>query len=184
MISIVAELSSGDIGEVDLPNCCDRLTIWQEGKAWYFGLPESRGQLRIDDVHAIMQCVACSTASHDLSLRWRFSSITVPCSELPTLLTRWDETGEPPVLSIIGVDLGDCRHSTRGVAAFIDYEIAAEFRDPPQARDAARNLVRLARRAIMHGLSDDDTYHAADGTTFVLTWSVERSPTKLITISL
>lgn len=148
-----------------------------------FGLRDGHGPLLLADVRAVMHGIADCAVKSDTRLVWRFSSLSVSHAELCSLSTRWDETGEPPLLSFIGVDLGARRHLTRGMAAFIGYEIAAEFDDRSLARHAARNLARLARHALMHGgLAPDESYQATDGTRLGLTFADDDSLPKLVTI--
>lgn len=158
------------------------LTVLRDEKLCSFGLRDCR-RLLLDDVHAIMRCVAKAGGALDKDLVWRFSSVSTKCAELGDILTRWDTTGEPPILSFIGLDLGDCRHTTRGLTAFFGYEIAAKFFDASTARHAARNLVRLARYALMHGgLSRAESYQATDGATLDLIWSDSPTSGNVVTI--
>lgn len=162
-----------------------RILVRQNNNITEFDLRANCEPLLLDDVYQVMRCVAQSAIIPGPSLIWRFSSLSVRCAELEGLLARWDETREPPLLSFIALDLGERRHSTRGMASFIDYELAVEFREPSQTRYAARNLARLARYALMRGkLSRDDAYQATDGSLMHLGWPHHATATKFITISL
>ena len=160
-----------------------RLVVRRDENVMRIGLHENCGVLRLEDVRAVMQYIDQNVVTPGLSFVWRFSSCSAMCTEFAELLTRWEETGEPPLLSFIGFDLGVRRHTTRGMAAFTGYEITADFLDPSRARFAARNLARLARHALMHGgLSRDEAYEATDGAIVRLAWPGQGSLPKLVTV--
>lgn len=180
---VFAEVTLEAPTEIRVPG--GRITVGQDRDNIYFGLRENCEQLLLDDVYQVMRCVAQSVVAPDASLTWRFSSLSVRCAELEGLLARWEETREPPLLSFIGLDLSDRGHTTRGMTAFIDSELAVEFREPSRTRYAARNLARLARYALMRGgLSRDESYQATDGGLMHISWSDDATASKLITISL
>ena len=64
------------------------------------------------------------------------------CAEVKNHLRQWEESGEPPLLSLIGFDRGDRRHRARGMAACTGYQIMADFDDP------APKLVTVVFRSV------------------------------------
>ena len=52
-------------------------------------------------VRALMMMLADLEADGDCSLTFPFSGQTTLASQTPALLQAWDETGDPPILSII-----------------------------------------------------------------------------------
>jgi hypothetical protein len=87
------------------------------------------------------------------SLTLLFSGQTIQSADAAGLVETWQETHEPPVLSIIALVLGEPQvgHMTHGLSSFVDYELSTRFSDPAHSRDAARDLVRLARYVLAHG---------------------------------
>ena len=179
--------------DIDLSEGCDRfdlipsddLMIDRQGKIVRLGIKNAAALLTLTNLYSVMLYVERSAVSRSAKLIWSFSSIAVVVADLRPLLDRWDETGEPPILSIIALDIGDNRHLTRGLWAFVGYELAVKFDAPLQSRDGARNLVRLARYAIMNGgLTDEAVYQAIDGKALRLDWSERGKPTALVTILL
>lgn len=102
---------------------------------------------------ALMMLLADLPADETTSLTFLFSGQTTQANDVPALLQQWNDTGDPPVLSIIALVLGAERvgHQTHGLAAFVGYELAAGFSDETFSRDAARDLARLARYILMSG---------------------------------
>lgn len=185
MNNIIAALRVDRPVDLEKLYCGDRLALWQDKGCVYFSLSESAWPLRLDDVLTIFHSLTGFDASPGLVVVWRFSGLSTEVSQLPTLLARWQETGEPPLLSIIDLTLGHSRHFTRGMAAFVEFELAVIFHGPVYSRLAARNLARLARYALMHGgLSQDSCYEATDGSTMRLIWSDDASPENMVTIDL
>lgn len=161
------------------------LLIERQGNIVRLGVADTAAKLTLQIVHSIMQTVDQSTVRRDAKLIWSFSSVSIVVSDLRALLDRWDDSGEPPLLSIIALVLGEARHVTRGLAAFVGHEIAAQFADPKQSRDAARNLARLARYAIVNGgLAKDATYEAIDGHSLRIDWSHSNKPVSMVNILL
>jgi hypothetical protein len=162
----------------------DLLIEWQ-GNIVRLGVNQVAAPLTLKSLYTIMQYVEQSAVRRDAKLVWSFSSVVIEVGDLRTLLDRWDETREPPLLSIIALDMGAHRHTTRGLAAFVGYELAAKFDNAGQSRDAARNLTRLARHAIMNaGLSADTIYEAIDGSPLCLDWSGNQASPAMVTILL
>lgn len=179
----IADVELDEWIELDKISAGSRLAVRRDANVMRIGLHDSRGLLQLEDVRAVMLYIAQNVVTHGRRLVWLFSSRSVICTEFADLLTRWEETGEPPLLSFIGFDLGSRRHTTRGMAAFTGYEITADFLDPSRARYAARNLARLARHALMQGgLSRDEAYEATDGAILRLVWHDKESLPKLVTV--
>lgn len=174
----------GDCAAVDFES--DRhLLLERRGDEIWFGVERDGVRLLIESIYAIMRSVVTSTVCRDAELVWLFSSVAVRVADMPLLLARWRETGEPPLLSIIALDLAETRHGTVGLKAFCGFELAATFRDSFQSRDAARNLALLARHVLMKGgLAQDVAYRAIDGDILRLDWSPTTASPDLITIVL
>jgi hypothetical protein len=104
-------------------------------------------------VRALIMMLADLDAHRDCSLTFPFSGQTTLASQAPALLQAWEETGDPPVFSIIALVLGvsETGHRTNGLTAFVGYELSARFLDEADSRDAARDLARLARYILMNG---------------------------------
>lgn len=87
------------------------------------------------------------------SLKLPFSGQITQSADAVALVEAWQETAEPPILSIIQLVLGapEVGHKTYGLVAFADYELSVRFNDPVYSRDAARDLARLARYVLAHG---------------------------------
>jgi hypothetical protein len=178
-----ARLASAGVGDNLLPISGPGILVDRRDDAFYFGVSADKGLLCSEKIRAIMQTVAQGGLDQDARLVWLFSSVDVPVAQLDQLLARWVETGEPPLLSIIGLSLGDRRHCTRGMAAFVGYEIAVAFSDPLRSRNAARNLVRLARHAFINGgLDRSARYEAIDGTPLDLRWPDTTDAAFVVTI--
>lgn len=119
------------------------------------------------------------------TLRWAFSSVEIASTELSGLLRRWEETGEPPVLSIMTVELGKEQHVTDGLAQFAGHELAVRFGNPDLTRKAARSLIRLARYALMTGgISRNVVYEEINGCALHLEWPNDGSDLNMVTIVL
>jgi hypothetical protein len=107
-------------------------------------------------VSSALTAAATFDVDDPATLTFTFSDCQVPSASAKRLLESWVETGEPPVLSIVKLRLGNqnAGHMTRGLAAFAGLELAAEFRDEQYSRDGARDLARLARYVLMTGAID------------------------------
>jgi hypothetical protein len=107
-------------------------------------------------VSSALAAAATFNAHDPAKLTFTFSDCQIPSAAAEGLMESWAETGEPPVLSIVKLRLGNqnAGHMTRGLAAFAGLELAAEFRDEQYSRDAARDLARLARYVLMTGAID------------------------------
>jgi hypothetical protein len=185
MNAFLASLDLGD-GDHDYDFVTHHdLVIERHDNIVWLGVKETETKLTLKILHRIMQLVGHSAVRRDAKLMWSFSSVAIEVADLCALLDRWNETGEPPLLSIIALVLGDDRHVTRGMAAFVGYEIAAHFADPAQSRDAARNLARLARQAIINGgLAEDATYEAVDGHPLRIDWGHRDDAASMVNILL
>jgi hypothetical protein len=184
---------------VDAARVLERFTLSQElhgrfAPAWRIdrignvvriGVADSDDLLPVAALRDILGCVEAVSAEVDFNLFWAFSSVAIGSAELSPLLRRWDETDEPPVLSIIALKLGNTRHFTQGLAPFAGHELAVRFVDPERARDAARSLVRLARHALMKGgIARNTTYQGVDGRALHLEWPTSEALPKMVTIVL
>lgn len=126
-----------------------------------------------------------AAASKDIEFRfvWMSSQVETASTDLSVLQCRWDETEEPPVLSIIALELGQRLHVTRGLAPFVGHEVAVRFAKFEQSRDAARSVVRLARAALMNGpIVRHCDYEGIDGRTLDLHWSDDGETPAMVTI--
>jgi hypothetical protein len=160
------------------------LLFERHGDQVQIGLAGTSRRPSVKDLFKIMQWVAQHPGAAKTRLMWTFSSVAVDVSELPSLLDRWIETGEPPILSIIALEIGPHRHTTRGMDVLVGFELAAEFRDSSQSRDAARTLARLARFALMNGgLTADSRFESADGRLLHLNWRDAPGAIKMVTIA-
>jgi hypothetical protein len=141
--------------------------------------------LQLPLVRSVMNCVDGSAVDRGATLVWAFSSVAVTIGTLRTLLDAWDETGQPPVLSIVGLELGDHRHDIIGVEAFAGHALSAEFVDPARSRDAARNLARLARHALVNGALDRwAVYEGVESRVLTLRWLPDAVSPDMVTIAL
>jgi hypothetical protein len=141
--------------------------------------------LQLPLVRSVMNCVDGSAVDRGATLVWTFSSVAVTIGTLRTLLDAWDETGQPPVLSIVGLELGDHRHDIIGVEAFAGHKLSAEFVDPARSRDAARNLARLARHAVVNGALDRRAvYEGVESRVLSLRWPPDAGSPDMVTIVL
>jgi hypothetical protein len=118
MNNVFASLDLATVAEIDVISP-HGLGISRQGTLLQFDIDDPSSGLTLDTVYAAMQWVEQSAVPRHVRLIWSFSSIAVPVAEVRRLLDCWDETGEPPLLSIIALELGDYRHVTRGTAAFI-----------------------------------------------------------------
>ena len=152
--------------------------IERRGTSLWLGREEDGNELiRLATVRQLMQIVDQCAAECTATMGWAFSPVMIPASDLSSLLRRWDETAEPPVLSIIDLQIGDAQHVTSGLKAFIGHEIAAHFDEESKSREAARNLARLSRHALMHGHIDIlAQYFLPDGEPLAMTWSSAPEP--------
>jgi hypothetical protein len=183
-----AFLASLDLGDDDLGHDLvphHDLLIERRGSVVQLGVKAATAPLTLQIIYAIMLCVDQSAVRRDAKLIWSFSSVAIEVAELGALIERWDETGEPPLLSIIALVLGKDRHVTRGMTVFVGYELAAQVADPAQSRNAASNLARLARHAIINGgLAVDTLYDAVDGDPLRLDWGEAATSPAMVTILL
>lgn len=115
----------------------------------------ARARLDLSDLRCSVELVRNWPLPVQSRLIWQFSQVSIACNDLAVLADRWEETGEPPVLDIIGLRLDpaecDGRHRTHGLAAFVGYEMAARYTLPGDSELAARTLARLARNVLMCG---------------------------------
>jgi hypothetical protein len=159
------------------------LLVKQDGDGLLVGV--ERQNLTVSMLRSTMRSIALSRVSHDAMLIWAFSSVAIPVVDLARLLQRWDETGEPPVLSIIALDSQKNSHVTRGLAALVGHEFAVRFDRRSHVRNAARNLIRLARYAMMNGgLARDVIYEGVDGEVLRLEWADSATSPVMVTIVL
>jgi hypothetical protein len=85
-------------------------------------------------------------------LSWTFSPATVSCADALKVAARWDETGEPPIFSLVSLEFGAETVRTTGLKAFAELEI--ELRNVQSRTSDAMNLTaRLARHVLLFGPS-------------------------------
>ena len=163
----------------------DGLIVDASSDGIIFGVDDEDEFLTVARLKAVMQWVRRSHIDDGAKLCWQFSSVVLPVEDLDGLLQRWDETGEPPLLSIVDLIVGDDQHITGGMATFVGYEVATRFGAAEQSRDAARILGRLARHTLMTGGLDRATvFEGFDGQTLRLDWTECTGRPKLVTIIL
>ena len=183
MNTLVAFVDAGD-DKVDYAFACHPdVLVEQVGGGIRLGVRGLDTRLTAATIRTIMKCAIDSRLGSNAKITWAFSSVAVSVGDLGAMLSRWDDTGEPPLLSIIALDIGADRHVTRGMAAFTGYEFAAQFSDSSQSRDAARNLARLARHALVTGdLRRDVDYEGIDGRPLQLMWHDISNAPRMVTI--
>ncbi len=191
MITWLADVEPNDVGQ--LGQFCTR---WADQLEADFiadpavtgvrvGIDSATGLLPLTTIHHVLRIAGASSGGIEFRLTWVFSSVAIQSTEIRALRARWDETGEPPLLSIIDLKMGDRRHVTHGLAAFAGHELTAEFSDPGRSRDAARVLVRLARHALMNGgLVREIAYEGLDGRPLHLVWPDEPPNAVMVTMAL
>jgi hypothetical protein len=136
-------------------------------------------------VKSVMASIAENANDRDLTLTWEFSQVSVAIVNLPILLDQWEDSGQPPVLSIVALELGKSSHHVRGVEAFAGHRLSVNFGDPAQSREAARNLARLARYALVNGAIDDQlAYEGVNGEILALRRIAGGRSTDVVTIIL
>jgi hypothetical protein len=159
------------------------LVAARSGNSVCIGFASEDERLPLAVAHRIFTCAYALSADTTLKLTWNSSSIQTDSSELAALMRRWNETAEPPVLSIIGIELGEYRHATRGLTTFAGHELQARFPMADQSRDAARSLVRLTRYALTNGgIVRDCEYQCIDGSALRLDWPDEGAISSMVTI--
>ena len=159
------------------------LFVKRDGDALLLGIEHQT--LTVSILRSTMRTIEQSRGADDATLVWAFSSVAIPVAGLTRLLRRWDESDEPPVLSIIGVDSKTNSHATRSLTALVGHELVARFDWSRQSRNAARNLVRLARYAMMNGgLARDVDYEGVDGEVLRLDWADGATSPVMVTIAL
>jgi hypothetical protein len=133
--------------------------------------------LVLDEIHAAMHLLWLIAPPAECYLTWAASSLVIPGTEVNVLLARWAESGEPPVLSIIDLELerridGGFEHRTIGLRPFADQEICARFGSVRESESAARILARLARHALSHGpISPGFRFFTPDRQLLTLEWN-------------
>jgi hypothetical protein len=161
------------------------LFVEQKDTMIWVGIRDDNRLSRLNALYAIMKWASQFTLAQESKLVWTFSSVELEIGTLPALLDRWDETGEPPLFSIVALKPGERRHVTWGLADLVGFELAVRFGASSQSHDAARQLTRLARHVLMTGgIARDATYEALDGSKLHLEWTPDSGSTRLITIVL
>jgi hypothetical protein len=149
------------------------------------GIEGGTGLLSLTTIRHVLWIAEALSGGVEFRLTWDFSSVAIQSTEIRTLRDRWDETDEPPLLSIIDLQMGERRHATHGLALFAGHELAVEFDDPGRSRDAARILARLARHALMNGgLARNLVYEGLGGHPLRLVWPDELCLQVIVTIVL
>ena len=163
----------------------DRIVVEPSPTGVIFGVEQGARHLTLDQIHIVMKSVAQISTGELDCITWNFSGVSLATSTLSALLHRWRETDEPPVLSIIALNLGTKRHMTRGLESFIGCELAASFSYSAQSQQAARNLARLSRHALIAGKLDLDAYYeGTEGVRLQLVRESRPSSSDMVTIML
>jgi hypothetical protein len=107
----------------------------------------------IGDIFALFIAIADSGPTSGLTVTMRFSGVQTPASDIANIVGRWVETGEPPVMTLIGFRVAQnaSSHTTDGLYSFIGRELAVHYRTPTFERNALRDLARLTRYVLMGG---------------------------------
>lgn len=119
------------------------------------GCARTSARISIECVRTVMAILVRTVSTPRAKVLWITSGISSSVSDIGSLLATWNMTGEPPVLPIVGIDLGSDRHRTRGLALFAGFECEARFHDNADRRSAAINLSLFTCRALMDGGLDD-----------------------------
>jgi hypothetical protein len=127
--------------------------------------------LTLNDVRVAISVLKYVASWRACRLTWRTSEIVVESDMAGTLLTRWAETNEPPILNIVRIcwDHSEATPetlTTLGLFPFVRQEIRVQFHPPHGDHYAARTLARLARHALMEGpIADGHKFAGIDGET-------------------
>jgi hypothetical protein len=149
------------------------------------GIDGDAAHIRLSDTRLVMQCVASNIRDRDARLVWTFSAVEIEIGDLQGLIEEWREADQPPVLSIVALNLGKHQHTIGGAEAFIGHQLSAEFSNPASSRDAARNLAILARHAMVTGTLDRHAiYEGVDRRVLTLKWSSDAESPAMVTIVL
>ena len=107
----------------------------------------------ISDIFVLFTAIAASGPTRGLTVTLRFSGVQTPASDIANIVGQWAETGEPPVMTLIGFRVAEnaSSHATNGLNSFIGRELAVHYRTPTFERDALRDLARLTRHVLMSG---------------------------------
>ena len=160
-----------------------KISAVNDGSNLNLAIEGANTRLTVAMIHAILLGVGRGGLRADAKIIWAFSSVEIVIRDLSVILERWRDTNEPPLLSIIALHLGDERHVTSGMAAFTGLEFAVEFTDWARSREAARNLARLARYALIKGNIERTTkYEAIDGRLLRLLWQDGPQSPAMVTI--
>ena len=125
----------------------------------------------ITSVHALLNLVQAQVIQRFETLEWCFSGVCLTYDEAMSAAQSWAGTGEPPVLSIIAIKIGQEAHDTMGLEPLIGYELQIKFANTSLSRDAARNLARLARHALSNkGLDRRVVFEGVGGVMLRTRW--------------
>ena len=124
-----------------------------DGSVWIGQSASSKAQPArlMGDILALFIATAGFSQNNGLRIKLLFSGVETRLADLQAIVDRWVETGEPPVMSIIGFRIGenDSEHITVGLEPFVGGEIAVFYRNRVFERDALRDLARLVRHKLM-----------------------------------
>lgn len=110
----------------------------------------------IDAVFTLFVASAGMHARGPFTIELLFSGIKTTSSALGAIVDLWAETGEPPVMSMIGfqIAVNKQKHVTVGLEPFLGSELAVNYGDPIFGHDALRDLARLVRHVLMGGQAE------------------------------
>jgi hypothetical protein len=149
------------------------------------GIEGGTGLLSLATIRHVLSIAEALSGGIEFRLTWDFSSVAIPSTDIRALRERWDETDEPPLLSIIDLRMSTRHHITHGLAVFAGHELAVSFDEPERAREAAGALARLARHALMNGgLTRNLIYEGLDGKPLRLVWPDEPCSPAMVTMFL
>lgn len=129
--------------------------------------------LTVGHIRGALDILAAMPVRDVLEFRWTFSNVAIEPRDAASLLQRWVETGEPPVLSIIALHLeeileNDRTHYTHGLHAFVGHELAISLQNGLRSRDAAGLLAKVARHALKRGpIAVGARFAGSDGTQLI-----------------
>ena len=137
-----------------------------DGRAW---IGQSASATRqpdqlIGDILELFIATAGFSQNNGLRIKLLFSGVETRLADLQAIIDRWIETGEPPVMSIIGFRIAekDSEHITVGLKPFVGGKLAVFCRNCVFERDALRDLARLVRHILMGGNQGRHAFHWCD----------------------
>jgi hypothetical protein len=103
------------------------------------------------DVVALFIATAGFSQNNGLQIKVLFSGVETRLADLHAIVDCWIDTGEPPVMTIIGFRIAenDLKHITMGLDPFVGGKIAVLYRNRAFERSALHDVARLVRHILM-----------------------------------